>query len=45
MLYTVTTDPAVAVPEPPVPAAAATVKPLGSGFLPDIKTTAPPPAL
>lgn len=45
MLYTVTTVPAVAVPDPLVPCAAASVKPDGSGFVPVTNTTAPPPAL
>ena len=45
MLNTVTTVPAVAEPDPPVPAAAANVKPVGKGFVPVTKTKAPPPAL
>jgi hypothetical protein len=44
-LYIVNIVPAVAVPAPPVPAAAEVVKPDGNGFVPDTKTTVPPPAL
>ena len=44
MLNTVITEPALAEPVPPVPAAAASVKE-GNGFVPVIKTTVPPPAL
>ena len=44
MLKTVITEPALAEPVPPVPAAAAKVKE-GNGFVPVIRITVPPPAL
>ena len=45
MLNTVITEPAEALPEPPVPAAAANVKEPGNGFVDVTKITVPPPAL
>jgi len=45
ILNTVTTVPAVAVPAPEVPAAAANVKEPGSGLVPVTSITVPPPAL
>ena len=44
ILNTVITDPAPALPDPPVPAAAANVKE-GNGFVEVTRITVPPPAL